>query len=165
MVTVETLYAYSVPKDRLREFVAESNRIEGIKREPSDAEIEATWRFLTIVAPSPAHLCDYVRVIADAAIRNCGGMDVRVGSHCPPPGGTGIPIELDKLFAEALRNEFTPFEIHRRYETLHPFMDGNGRSGRVLWAWQMIHHDISPMLSLKFLHAWYKQSLSAPSVR
>ena len=48
-----------------------------------------------------------------------------------------------------------------RYETLHPFMDGNGRSGRILWAWQMIEHNIAPGLSLGFLHAYYYQTLAA----
>ena len=55
----------------------------------------------------------------------------------------------------------TPFGIHLRYETLHPFMDGNGRSGRILWAWQMLHHDIAPGIRLGFLHAFYYQTLAA----
>ena len=40
-------------------------------------------------------------------------------------------------------------------------MDGNGRSGRILWAWQMIEHNINPGLSLGFLHTFYYQALSA----
>lgn len=90
-------------------------------------------------------------------------MNVRIGNHRPPPGGPGIATELSKLIRQAIDNDATPFDIHRRYETLHPFMDGNGRSGRILWAWQMIEHDIAPGLNLGFLHAFYYQTLDATS--
>ena len=149
-----------IPQELIN-FVTESNRIEGINREPYKREIEATERFLSLAVPNLAELCDYVRAVADAGIRNHEGMNVRVGSHIAPPGGPDIPIELDKLIMQATKNEFTPSDIHSRYETLHPFMDGNGRSGRALWAWQMIHYQIWPVLQLNFLHAWYYQSLSA----
>lgn len=43
-------------------------------------------------------------------------------------------------------------------------MDGNDRSGRILWAWQMIEHNISPGLSLGFLHALYYRTLRPPLV-
>ena len=157
---VETLFAYEVSDTQLLKFVTESNRIEGLKHEPYKREIEATKRFLMLATPCLDELVRYVRYVAEASIRNREGMNVRVGSHVAPPGGPDIPIELDKLIIQAAANEFTPFVIHRRYETLHPFLDGNGRSGRVLWAWQMIHHNIRPKLNLGFLHAWYYQSLA-----
>ena len=62
-------------------------------------------------------------------------MNVVVGNHRPPPGGPQIAIELSKLIQLAIDNDATPFAIHRRYEKLHPFQNGNGRSGRILWAW------------------------------
>lgn len=154
-----------VARAQLHDFVAESNRIEDIKREPLKTELDASKSFLMLDTPSLDELCRYAYAAAGARIRNRKGMDVRVGPHYPPPGGPDIPIELDTLIVEAATNEFTPFHIHRCYETLHPFMDGNGRSGRLLWAWQMIHHKIRPGLNLGFLHAWYYQSLNAAPSR
>lgn len=50
-----------------------------------------------------------------------------------------------------------PWEVHIAYEMLHPFTDGNGRSGRMLWAWQMRN------FPLDFLHTFYYQTLNALS--
>jgi Fic family protein len=37
-------------------------------------------------------------------------------------------------------------------------MDGNGRTGRMLWAWHMKHQGRDPFLR-PFLHTWYYQTL------
>ena len=142
----------------LSEFIIESNRIEGITGLP---KMEPSAAFISLDEPTVEDLCEFVRSEAGAELRTRVGMSVIVGNHRPPPGGPEIAIELRKLIQLAIDNDATPFDIHRRYETLHPFMDGNGRSGRILWAWQMIEHDIRPGLSLAFLHAFYYQTLSA----
>ena len=141
----------------LAEFIAEWKRFEGISGAP---KMEPSYAFLTLDEPSLEDLCEFVRGEAGAELRTEANMNVIVGNHRPPPGGPGIAIELRKLIRLAIDNDATPFDIHRRYETLHPFMDGNGRSGRILWAWQMIEHNIRPGLSLGFLHAFYYQTLA-----
>ena len=142
----------------LTEFVTESNRIEGIGGAPN---VEPSQAFLSLPEPGLDDLCRFVRDEAGAELRTEANMNVMIGNHRPPPGGPGIAIELRTLIRQAIDDDATPFNIHRRYETLHPFMDGNGRSGRILWAWQMIHHDIAPGLRLGFLHAFYYQTLDA----
>ena len=142
----------------LTEFIIESNRIEGITGTPT---IEPSATFLTLDEPSLDDLCEFVRGEAGAELRTEANMNVIVCNHRPPPGGPEIAVELRKLIQLAIDNDATPFDIHRRYETLHPFMDGNGRSGRILWAWHMIEHNIPPGLSIGFLHAFYYQTLSA----
>ena len=77
----------------------------------------------------------------------------------PLPGGPEIVEDLSTIIDEVQDNRGTPFELHRNFELLHPFTDGNGRAGRLLWAWQMLHHGIEPGICLGFLHAWYYQSL------
>ncbi len=138
-------------------FVAESNRIEGIG---PPHEVGASYLFLNQDQVSVDGLCRFVQVEAGANLRNRLGMNVRIGSHVPPPGGPDIVIELDGLMVRAINHHSGPFDLHRHFESLHPFMDGNGRAGRILWAWQMIHHNIHPGLELGFLHAWYYQSLA-----
>lgn len=135
-------------------FVRESNRIEGILRDPTDLEITATDEFLCRDQPSIVALKALVAVLQpNARIRDREGLNVRVGAHYPPPGGP----QIVPLLARILVFEKSPYWTHHAYETLHPFTDGNGRSGRALWAWQMLNQGED--LSLGFLHTWYYQSL------
>jgi len=80
-------------------------------------------------------------------------------------GGRAIVSELRELLTaldEAVDGNLnaTPWDIHYRYERLHPFRDGNGRSGRVLWAWHMLQLGRDPF-ALPFLHRAYYEALGA----
>lgn len=144
----------------LHEFVCESNRIEGIVREPTKAEIAAHEKLLLLPYVAVDDLIRFVGVIAPGKLlRTEPGMDVYVGDHAPPSGGDGIVPALLTILEDS-RTE-PPYTVHHRYETLHPFMDGNGRSGRALWLWMMQDHgDLRQALGIGFLHTWYYQSLA-----
>lgn len=61
--------------------------------------------------------------------RSCG---VRVGSRiCPPPQ------EVDGLMMKWSENlpNVSPEEAYREFEEVHPFVDGNGRVGKIVFAW------------------------------
>ena len=142
----------------LLDFVRESNRIEGILREPTEAEIDAHERLLALEKLSVADIEEFVRVIAPGKpLRNRVGMNVRVGRHVAPPGGPNIQTELESILGWTNKKESPPAVVHQFYEQVHPFMDGNGRSGRALWLWMMGGIEHAP---LGFLRPWYYQSLS-----
>jgi hypothetical protein len=85
-------------------------------------------------------------------------MNVRVGNHVAPIGGPEIRIRLRKLLRQAGTPDATPFHIYCAYEHLHPFTDGNGRSGRALWLRMMGGPDYAP---LGFLQHFHHQALAA----
>lgn len=144
----------------LIEFLAESNRIEGILSVRSD-EVHAALEFLAKEKITVEDLQAYVSVTQPGALlRDRVGMNVRVGRYYPPGGGRNIIIELEKILRCARRDPWGPFKIHTRYEKLHPFTDGNGRSGRLLWLWMMRRLGI-PMAPMGFLQTWYYQALEA----
>jgi hypothetical protein len=136
----------------LIDFIRESNRIEGILREPTPEEVDAHHAFLR----EPVTLSSLLKFVAviqpDAVIRDRAGLNVAVGRYLPPPGGPEIVVSLNAI----LTDTSDPFLTHQRYEALHPFTDGNGRSGRALWLQMMGGIHRTP---LGFLHHWYYQSL------
>jgi Fic family protein len=141
----------------LESFVRESNFIEGIIRTPTTTEIAAHERILALSKVTVADLQQFVRAVQpDAQLRNSPGIDIVVGPYRPPPGGRQIEVILDNILQFAVRaaSEQQIFWVHHQYENLHPFSDGNGRSGRALWLWMM-----GGSSRRLFLHEWYYQSL------
>ena len=143
----------------LNKFIGESLRIEGIYRDPTNAEIAEAERFMELEKVTIQELQKFISVYEPCAVlRDQKGLDVRVGDYVAPRGGADIIIKLNIILSEdyppsLLRNQ-EAYKTHQRYEALHPFTDCNGRSGRMLWLWQMGH-----VPSAGFLHTWYYQSL------
>ena len=136
-------------------FVRESNRIEGIEREPSVGEVEAYREFLRLEHVTIRDLSRLVsRLAPRARLRDRPGLDVKVGRYFPPQGSVQVGYDLQRLLNDVNLGNPTAFEVHLRYERLHPFTDGNGRSGRALWLW--MHDGKAP---LGFLHAFYYEAL------
>lgn len=143
----------------IEDFVRESNRIEGIYRDPTFKEMDATAAFTAKQVLTITDMIDLVAVYQpDAKPRFVQGLDVRVGGHIPPRGGPHVQAALQQLLEGIMADRFSPYGGHVAYETLHPFTDGNGRSGRALWLWMTGGIHKAP---LGFLHHFYYQSLDA----
>lgn len=140
-------------------FVNESNRIEGIKRDYLPREFDAHLRLLDCERITVADMEAFVADVAGRPLRRHPNQNVRVGDHIAPRGGPEIESQLSALLEAIADDLVTPWEGHRRYEYLHPFIDGNGRSGRALWAWHMRRVGRDPF-ALPFLHRWYYDTLS-----
>ena len=157
-------------KKWIENFAQESNKIEGIHT-TTDEETQALFDFIEQDVILLQDVENYVNIVQPGAIlRDKVGLDVRVGSHFPPKGSPDIRDYLQRLlnilpqdnrFENQFCNEASsnPFLFHQEYETLHPFTDGNGRSGRAIWLWQMLKLRMN-FAPGGFLQTWYYQSLN-----
>ena len=143
----------------LVKFIRESNMIEGITREPTPSEIRELDRFVKLRC---IRLSDLERFVDNCTpghkLRHTIGMNVTIGDHIPPLGGVSIGYKLLDILDDMEITKESAFNTHNDYESLHPFTDGNGRSGRAIWLWQMTKvYGHTPRLS--FLQSYYYQSL------
>jgi hypothetical protein len=142
--------------DHIEAFLRESLLIEGIVRDPTQEEINGTVMFLS--SPCSAEtVCGIQAIYAPGKpLRDQLSMDVQVGNYTPP---FGSPL-MRRLLMAVLKDHSNPWICHVAFEALHPFMDGNGRTGRAVWAHKMITLGALPF-ALPFLHRFYYQTLSA----
>ncbi|WP_299074756.1 Fic family protein [uncultured Paraglaciecola sp.] len=145
---------------KILRFIDESNRIEGIKDAATDEQIMEHRRFMDLQFITIPDIERFISVHQpDAKLRDQWGMDVRVGDYIPPIGGALLRNKLENLLARINYCGTDPdktinaYQAHKEYEAIHPFMDCNGRSGRMIWLWMM------RSAPLGFLHTWYYQSL------
>lgn len=81
--------------------------------------------------------------------------NVRVGSFVAPDW-KDVPGLMEEYLAALPKLD--AWEAHCRFEATHPFRDGNGRMGRLLWLYKMVRAKKDPF-ALPFLHRFYYQAL------
>ena len=148
----------------MQKFIYESNAIEGIYRAPSALEVSSFRIFMEMPELTFDDVLVLQAVFAPAKpLRSEPYMNVRVGDHIAPPGGIAIPLRLKEIIADANAGD-NPWQTHVDFESLHPFIDGNGRTGRAIWAWHMQRLGRDPF-NLSFLHRFYYQTLENSKAR
>lgn len=106
---------------------------------PLTAESLCRWhRTLMTGSPTPAQHVGVLRT-EQGWIGGTSPLD----AHLVTPPSEEVPALVDDLVAYVNRDDVDPVSqaaiAHAQFEIIHPFADGNGRVGRVLVAWILVH--------------------------
>lgn len=150
---------------KYEQYIHESNLIEGIDDSNEDKESLKAWKWLlTRNGINQTVLLELHRRITHLQLpENEAGhyrtIQVYVGNYTPT-----APVYVPTSIGYWLQNwlDKTPKESHIDFEKIHPFIDGNGRTGRMLMWWQELKRGGEPTILLNSekqdYYKWFNQS-------
>lgn len=117
---------------------AVTEAIEGAHAGPLTVESLCAWhRTLMTGSPTPAQLVGVLR-----SEQGWIGGTSPLDAHLVAPPPEEVPALVDDLVAYVNRDDLDWVSqaaiAHAQFEIIHPFVDGNGRVGRVLVAWILV---------------------------
>lgn len=135
----------------MKQLIEQSNLIENVTDPREVTQSLKAWRYLENKQEVTNEVVLKVHsVIMDRLWHEIAGeyrrVNVQVGNRfCP--SWHAVPILMDEWLLNF--RKMTPKQAHIEFEKVHPFRDGNGRTGRMLMWWQERSLGLEPTL-IKF---------------
>lgn len=151
-----------ITKEDINTFLRESNAIEREYSEPALEDAGKAWRFLiNFDELTFSRILEVHRILLLNLNKSIAGkirrVDVYIGY-----GKALAPERINEKLTDLLellpKTEDEIKRWHIEYEAIHPFEDGNGRTGRIFLNWQRLQNDL-PLLIIhegEEQHEYYK---------
>lgn len=153
---------------RIKRLIHESNLIEGYDDRLSDFMGVVAWRYLealdTLAHSDIAFAQHLVTLHQDdlqpswrGNYRDVSNERVQVGGH-EVVAPKMVPAYMENWLLDYQTVE--PIAMHIRFEKIHPFVDGNGRTGRLLLWWMQLKRG-EPLTEITYekrneYYEWFK---------
>ena len=136
--------------EAVREFIRESNAIENVTTEAAVESSMDAWEFLCeqpelthyVVQEAHEYILEDLQPDIAGEYRDIA---VHIGGDVAPPPQVVRP-QMDTLLKWKPDSSLEAIEWHIAFEHIHPFADGNGRIGRLLYLWHCKELDITPII-------------------
>lgn len=157
-------------------YIHESNLIEGYDDPEFDKQSMKAWEFLerqptvdrAVVQTLQKTIVESQDDLTPRERGNYRYIQVWVGGH-QPPNALQVPelienwlTDLNMVVTYPDPDGSTPKDLHKMFEYIHPFVDGNGRTGRMLMWWHEIKLGKLPTLILNSkkqdYYQWFRTS-------
>ena len=141
----------SQTKESIQDCIHQSNLIEGYDSADYDKQSLLAWKRLqplkSLTHYDIIKTQKIITLLQDDIAPDQRGyyrkVNVRVGNYIAP-NHTMVTILMDNWLNDCKTLE--PMEAHIRFEKIHPFIDGNGRTGRMLMWWHEVKLGLQPTL-------------------